>query len=82
MEKGKKRLAEAGVRAVSLTDFDEIVAVAEAEGYIPAQSVPGLMAFRADPSDELSLIHISSTPAPRSSSAPASCRRPLSAPPP
>ena len=52
MEKGKKRLAEAGVRAVSLTDFDEIVAVAEAEGYIPAQSVPGLMAFRADPSDE------------------------------
>ena len=24
----------------------------EAEGYIPAQSVPGLMAFRADPSDE------------------------------
>lgn len=52
MEKGKKRLAGAGVRAVSLTDFDEIVAVAEAEGYIPAQSVPGLMAFRADPSDE------------------------------
>ena len=52
MEKGKKRLAEAGVRAVSLTDFDEIVAVAEAEGYIPAQSVPGLMAFRANPSDE------------------------------
>ena len=52
MEKGKKRLAEAGVRAVSLTDFDEIVAVAEAEGYIPALSVPGLMAFRADPSDE------------------------------
>ena len=27
-------------------------AVAEAEGYSPAQSVPGLMAFRADPSDE------------------------------
>ena len=52
MEKGKQRLAEANVRAVSLTDFDEIVAVAEAEGYIPAQSVPGLMAFRADPSDE------------------------------
>ena len=52
MEKGKKRLAGGGVRAVSLTDFDEIVAVAEAEGYIPAQSVPGLMAFRADPSDE------------------------------
>ena len=52
MEKGKQRLAEAKVRAVSLTDFDEIVAVAEAEGYIPAQSVPGLMAFRADPSDE------------------------------
>ena len=32
MEKGKQRLAEAKVRAVSLTDFDEIVAVAEAEG--------------------------------------------------
>ncbi len=52
MEKGKQRLAEAKVRAVSLTDFDTIVAVAEAEGYIPAHSVPGLMAFRANPSDE------------------------------
>ena len=52
MEKGKQRLAEAKVRAVSLTDFDEIVAVAEAEGYIPAHTVPGLMAFRANPSDE------------------------------
>ena len=49
MEKGKQRLAEAKVRAVSLTDFDEIVAVAEAEGYIPAHTVPGLMAFRANP---------------------------------
>ena len=52
MEKGKQRLAEANVRAVSLTDFDAIVAVAEAEGYIPAHSVPGLMAFRANPADE------------------------------
>lgn len=52
MEKGKQRLAEAKVRAVSLTDFDEIVAVAEAEGYIPAHTVPGLMAFRANHSDE------------------------------
>ena len=52
MEKGKQRLAEANVRAVSLTDFDAIVAGAEAEGYIPAHSVPGLMAFRANPSDE------------------------------
>ena len=52
MEKGKQRLAEAKVRAVSLTDFDEIVAVAEAECYIPAHTVPGLMAFRANPSDE------------------------------
>lgn len=52
MEKGRQRLAEAKVRAVSLTNFDEIVAVAEAEGYIPAHTVPGLMAFRANPSDE------------------------------
>lgn len=52
MEKGKKRLAEAGVRTVSLTDFDEIVRAAEAEGYIPAHTVPGLLAFRANPSDE------------------------------
>lgn len=52
MEKGRQRLAEAKVRAVSLTDFDEIVAVAEAEGYIPAHTMPGLMAFRANPSDE------------------------------
>ena len=52
MEKGKKRLAEAQVRTVSLTDFDEIVRAAEAEGYIPAHTVPGLLAFRANPSDE------------------------------
>ena len=52
MEKGKERLAAAKVRAVSLTDFDEIVKAAEAEGYIPAYTVPGLLAFRANPSDE------------------------------
>ena len=52
MEKGKKRLAEAQVRTVSLTDFDEIVRAAEAEGYIPAHTVPGLLAFRTNPSDE------------------------------
>lgn len=52
MEKGKERLAAAKVRTVSLTDFDEIVRAAEAEGYIPAHTVPGLLAFRANPSDE------------------------------
>ena len=51
MEKGKKRLAEHGVRAVCLTNFDEVVAAAAADGAFPASYVPALTAFRDHPDD-------------------------------
>ena len=52
MKRGLERLAQAGVQAVSLTDFDAVVNVAAREGYISSQDVAGLMAFRDNPSDE------------------------------
>ena len=52
MEKGKKRLAEANVENTSLTDFDVIARVAAEQGYIPAEDVERLIAFRNNPSDE------------------------------
>lgn len=51
MEKGKKRMAEHSVRAVCLTNFDEVVAAAAADGAFPASYVPALMAFRDNPDD-------------------------------
>ena len=56
MKKGLDRLAAAGVRNVSLTNFDEIAAEAAAEGYIAESDIARLIAFRNDPSDE-SWIH-------------------------
>lgn len=52
MEKGRRRLEEAGVRNVSLTNFDTLVDVAAEEGYIPASDVERLRRFMANPSDE------------------------------
>jgi orotate phosphoribosyltransferase len=52
MQKGKDRLAQAKVKAVSLTDFDAIVQVAASEGYIQPEDVKRLLAFRDNPSDE------------------------------
>jgi len=52
MKKGLQRLAEAGVKNVSLSDFDKIVEVAAREGYISAGDVSRLISFRDDPSDE------------------------------
>ncbi len=52
MKKGTDRLAAAGVRNVSLTDFDTVARVAVEEGYIAAGDVSRLLAFRDDPSDE------------------------------
>ena len=52
MKKGLERLAAAEVVNYSLTDFDAVVRVAAEEGYIPADAVPRLIAFRDDPSDE------------------------------
>lgn len=52
MAKGLKRLEEAGVKNVSLSDFDTLVEVAAGEGYIPASDIGRLIAFRDNPGDE------------------------------
>ncbi|MBR4743781.1 MAG: orotate phosphoribosyltransferase [Oscillospiraceae bacterium] len=52
MKKGLERLADAGVKNVSLTDFDTIAAAAAETGYIRPEDVRRLIAFRDDPSDE------------------------------
>lgn len=52
MQKGLDRLAAAGVKNVSLTDFDTIVRAAAEEGYIAGADIARLIAFRNNPSDE------------------------------
>ena len=52
MKKGLERLAEAGVKNVSLTNFDVIARAVADIGYIAPSDVERLMAFRNDPSDE------------------------------
>lgn len=52
MKKGLERLKEAGVKNISLTDFDTIAAAAADEGYIAKEDIERLIAFRNDPSDE------------------------------
>lgn len=52
MQKGIDRLAAAGVRNVSLTDFDTIAQAAAEEGYIAPADIARLIAFRDDPADE------------------------------
>mgnify|MGYP001755145421 FL=1 len=51
MAKGKARMAEHNVRAVRLTNFDEVVAAAAEDGAFPASYVPALTAFRDNPDD-------------------------------
>ena len=52
MQKGLDRLASANVQNFSLTNFDEIAAVAAEEGYIAEADIARLIAFRNNPSDE------------------------------
>ena len=52
MKKGVERLAEAGVKNISLTNFDVIAQVAAEEGYIRPEDIRRLIAFRDNPSDE------------------------------
>ena len=51
MAKGKARMAEHNVRAVCLTNFDEVVAAAAEDGAFPESYVPALTAFRDNPDD-------------------------------
>ncbi len=52
MKKGLDRLAAAGVKGISLTDFDTVARAAADEGYIAGADVKRLLAFRDNPSDE------------------------------
>ena len=52
MKKGIERLAAAGVKNHSLTDFDTVAHIAGEEGYIQRSDVKRLIAFRDNPSDE------------------------------
>ena len=52
MKKGIDRMAAAGIEWISLTDFDEVIAAAAENGYIAAEDIDRLKAFRDDPSDE------------------------------
>ena len=52
MKRGLERLAEAGVKNISLCDFDTLVDVAAEEGYIRTGQREQLIAFRENPSDE------------------------------
>jgi len=56
MKKGVERMAEAGVKNVSLTNLDTIARVGAEEGYIAPEDVSRLLKFRDNPSDE-SWIH-------------------------
>lgn len=52
MQKGLDRLKEAGLKNVSLTNFDVIARVAAEEHYIEDKDIARLIAFRDNPSDE------------------------------
>ena len=52
MKKGIDRFNEAGIRWTSLTDFDAVIGTAAEQGYISADDIGRLKAFRDDPSDE------------------------------
>ena len=52
MKKGLDRLAAAGVRNDSLTDFDAVVSVAAETGYIRPEDAARLLQFRDNPVDE------------------------------
>jgi orotate phosphoribosyltransferase len=52
MQKGIEKMKEAGVKNISLTNFDALVEVAVEEGYIKPEDAPRLLAFRDNPSDE------------------------------
>lgn len=52
MKKGIERLRTAGVRNVSLCDFDTVAKIAAEENYVRPEDVQRLIAFRDNPSDE------------------------------
>ncbi|MGJ7922458.1 orotate phosphoribosyltransferase [Neobacillus sp. LXY-4] len=51
LAKGEEMLAEAGVKAFSLTDFTTLAEVAEAKGYVREADMATLAAWRVDPAE-------------------------------
>ncbi|MBP3361171.1 MAG: orotate phosphoribosyltransferase [Clostridia bacterium] len=52
MKKGLERLAAAGVKNVSLSNFDAVARVGAELGYIKDEDIQKLLSFRDNPSDE------------------------------
>ena len=52
MKKGLERLESAGIKNISLTNFDAVAEAAAEEGYIAPEDIKRLIAFRDNPSDE------------------------------
>ena len=52
MARGKQALANANVRAVSLTDIDAVAEAAAAEGYIAQEDILRILKFRDNPGDK------------------------------
>lgn len=52
MKKGIDRMAEAGIKFTTLTDFDTVIGVAAEKSLIDNEHIDRLKAFRDNPSDE------------------------------
>lgn len=57
MQRGVDNLAKAGVKNVSLSNFDVLIRVAASYGYIKDSDVERLLRFRNNPSDESWVVH-------------------------
>lgn len=57
MQRGVDNLAKAGVKNVSLSNFDVLIRVAASCGYIKDSDVERLLHFRNNPSDESWVVH-------------------------
>ena len=57
MQRGVDNLAKAGVKNVSLSNFDVLIRVAASYGYIKDSDVERLLRFRNNPSDESWAVH-------------------------
>ncbi len=57
MQRGVDNLAKAGVKNVSLSNFDVLIRVAASCGYIKDSDVERLLRFRNNPNDESWVVH-------------------------
>ena len=58
MQRGVDNLAKAGIKNVSLSNFDVLIRVAASCGYIKDSDVERLLRFRNNPSDESWAVHL------------------------